>query len=258
MNKINLFIAIAFFSLWGCNKSVELNIPETSEMYEVSGPVYINTEGSDIYLNGFFKQVEKIDSVILLNYSSKLSEDKKWIHVSPIENTPALEKMDVYIDGYDYSIILLYEKKINYSLTFDPKGINYQNVQIAGSFNSWTPSEKFIKDGEIWKTTLVLSPGKYQYQLVVDGKWMLDPGNAEQESNNIGGFNSIITITDPSENAPKLYTQSYSSDNIIARINSTTDQIVCLWDNYTIPFKIVKNTISIQIPKNAKKLHRQF
>jgi len=258
MNKINLFIAIALFSLFSCSKSVELNVPETSEMYEVSGPIYINTEGSDIYLNGFFKQVEKIDSVILLNYTFKLSEDKKWIHVSPIANTPALEKMDVYIDGYTYSIILLYEKKINYSLTFDPKGINYQNVQIAGSFNSWTPSEKFIKAGELWKRSLVLSPGKYQYQLVVDGKWMLDPGNTEQESNNIGGFNSIITITDPSDNAPKLYTQSYSSDNIIIGMTGTTDHIVCLWDNYTVPFEKINNTISIQIPKNVKELERSY
>lgn len=258
MNRINLLIPILLISLFSCSKSVELNIPESSEMYEVSGPVYINPEGSDIYLNGYFRQVEKIDSVVTPNYTSKLSEDKKWVQVKPLENTPALEKMHVFIDGVSYSIILLYEKKINYTLAFDPEGVIYKNIQVAGNFNSWVPSESFVQDGDVWKTTLILSPGKYQYQLVADGKWILDPGNTEQESNNIGGFNSVLTIPDPSENAPKLYTQSCTTSKINIGIDGNINQIVCLWDNYTIPFKILDNTISIQIPKNAEKPERSY
>ncbi len=258
MSRINLSFLIVLISLFGCSKSVELNIPEISEMYEASGPVYVNEEGSEIYLNGYFKQVEKIDSVKLANYNFELSKDRKWLNVKPTENSPALEELKVWMKGYSYSIILLYVKKVQYNFTFDSKGTIYKQVQLVGSFNSWTPSESLINENGLWTATLKLSPGRYQYQIVADGKWMLDPGNSIQESNNIGGFNSVLVIDDPSENSPKLFTSSFSSHKIEIGINGNVNKIVCLWDNYAIPFAAENNIISINIPKNARHLERSF
>jgi cyclomaltodextrinase / maltogenic alpha-amylase / neopullulanase len=44
--------------------------------------------------------------------------------------------------------------------------------------NDWNPANTNLQliDG-IWQTSMVLNPGDYQYQLVMDGKWLLDPNN---------------------------------------------------------------------------------
>ncbi|MBL7106117.1 MAG: AAA family ATPase [Phycisphaerae bacterium] len=84
--------------------------------------------------------------------------------------------------------------KAVYFVTLYPKA---DLVQIAGDFNNWVPEEtgleKAGKSG-IWQTKLKLSPGKYRYRLVVDGKWQQDPYNEKVEMNPYGDFNSIVEV----------------------------------------------------------------
>ena len=79
-----------------------------------------------------------------------------------------------------------------YFVTLYPKA---NSVQIAGDFNGWVPEETNLeKIGEsgVWQTKLKLSPGKYHYRLVVDGKWQQDPYNEKVELNPYGDFNSVV------------------------------------------------------------------
>jgi 1,4-alpha-glucan branching enzyme len=85
-------------------------------------------------------------------------------------------------------------------------------VCVAGSFNDWQPDAKPMHgrgDGHWWKDT-VLSPGTYEYCLVVDGQWMPDPQAAEFAPNPFGGWNSVLRVAfspdathlDEAENLP--------------------------------------------------------
>jgi hypothetical protein len=49
------------------------------------------------------------------------------------------------------------------------------------------------KDGQ-WILPLWLRPGKYTYRLIVDGKWMADPGNPLYEPNEYGETNSVVWV----------------------------------------------------------------
>jgi chromosome partitioning protein len=72
-----------------------------------------------------------------------------------------------------------------------------KDVRIAGDFNEWIPDRKVfsIKEEEgIWRKILHLSPGRYQYRLVVDGQWREDPTNPEIVENYQGGYNSLLTV----------------------------------------------------------------
>src|SRR5215203_3664798 len=53
---------------------------------------------------------------------------------------------------------------------------NAQQVFIAGTFNDWRPGvSKMTSNGDgKWQTDLLLTPGEYEYRLVVDGIWMSD------------------------------------------------------------------------------------
>lgn len=47
---------------------------------------------------------------------------------------------------------------------------------------------------EDWVRTIPLSAGTYEYCLVVDGQWMLDPMNELSVENRFGGRNSVRTV----------------------------------------------------------------
>ena len=69
-------------------------------------------------------------------------------------------------------------------------------VSIAGTFNDWRPAvTPMVSLGEgRWVKELVLPPGVYEYLLMVDGEWMLDPRASETAPNPFGGFNSVLKV----------------------------------------------------------------
>ncbi|MFH1848138.1 MAG: AAA family ATPase [Candidatus Omnitrophota bacterium] len=71
-------------------------------------------------------------------------------------------------------------------------------VFVVGDFNNWTTSDAsrmVLKDGGVWEKNLQLSPGKYRYRFVVDGRWTQDPANEKVELNPFGEQVSILEIT---------------------------------------------------------------
>ena len=71
-----------------------------------------------------------------------------------------------------------------------------REVCLAGEFADWDaclmPLEK---SGEgIWSITIHLSPGRYEYNFVVDGNWIEDMLCSEMVSNPFGTRNSVIVV----------------------------------------------------------------
>jgi chromosome partitioning protein len=69
-------------------------------------------------------------------------------------------------------------------------------VQIAGEFNNWIPDknvETEIQDGTLQKI-LRVSPGGYEYRLIIDGVWQQDPANPMAAPNDMGGYNSLLNV----------------------------------------------------------------
>ncbi len=81
-------------------------------------------------------------------------------------------------------------------LFVQPKSIG-RTIEIAGDFNSWKPEQTSMISNDalgVFEKHLELSAGVYQYKLVIDGQWCMDPYNADRESNGLGGFNNIIRL----------------------------------------------------------------
>jgi len=69
-------------------------------------------------------------------------------------------------------------------------------IQIAGEFNNWVPDkdvETEILDGSLQKI-LRVSPGGYEYRLIIDGVWQQDPANPRAAPNDMGGYNSLLNV----------------------------------------------------------------
>lgn len=68
-------------------------------------------------------------------------------------------------------------------------------VIVTGSFNNWNKDEYWMtrKNGN-WVFPIYLPAGKHTYKFIVDRKWIIDPNNKLFESNEFGGFNSVLWI----------------------------------------------------------------
>jgi len=69
-------------------------------------------------------------------------------------------------------------------------------VTVAGEFNGWDPAAAPLVQGDdgIWRVTLELAPGTYEYKFVVDDVWVADPANPESVPDPYGGENSLLTV----------------------------------------------------------------
>ncbi len=82
----------------------------------------------------------------------------------------------------------------NYTFTLIPYS-DAKKVSVAGSFNGWNKNAyQMIRKDFKWVFPIRLKPGKYTYKFVVDGKWILDPGNDLWEENEYGTGNSVLWI----------------------------------------------------------------
>ena len=69
-------------------------------------------------------------------------------------------------------------------------------MQLAADFTGWESSPlslKKLKSG-LWKTTVALAAGTYQYRFLVDGQWRDDPTCAARVPNPFGEENCVRLI----------------------------------------------------------------
>lgn len=71
-------------------------------------------------------------------------------------------------------------------------------VYLAGTFNNWNPTGLAMKkEGDVWKVTLDLEPGTYQYKYVIEGKnWKEDPEAPGYVDDGFGGYNGIFSLVE--------------------------------------------------------------
>lgn len=117
-------------------------------------------------------------------YEYKFIVDGKWITDPDNPNTTGSGEMR-------NSVLSL---KSNYVFTLD-KYPDAKQINLAGTFNNWNQKNfrMYRKDGK-WIYPIYLKPGKYTYKFIVDGQWILDPGNELWENNEYGTGNSVLWI----------------------------------------------------------------
>ena len=72
-----------------------------------------------------------------------------------------------------------------------------KSVAVVGSFNDWDATKNVLtrSSDSVWSTNIMLAPGRYEYQLVVDGKWIADPSAQRSADSEFGGANSVLLVS---------------------------------------------------------------
>jgi Glycogen recognition site of AMP-activated protein kinase/WD domain, G-beta repeat len=87
-------------------------------------------------------------------------------------------------------------------------------VFLVGEFNNWNTKAnpmRQIRAGE-WQLDLQLEPGEYCYKFFVDGRWVTDPSNPNQEDDGFGGKNSVVRIDRHAGEDPLTYDTGIESE----------------------------------------------
>lgn len=261
----SVFLVALLCLCTSCGRNEDIPISRNPEMTDFILPVELQKDSTVVELSDFFRHPRSIDSLFIhkgIRY--KFSEDSLRLTFYVQEKTiPRLIPVKFWADGFPYWILLRKTEKIWHHFEFDPGDKTYKTVWITGEMNAWTPGVNLLslKDGK-WQTDLYLRPGRYEYQLILDGKMMPDPSNPDKTENLYGGWNSFFkagNITHPG--APYLYTFRSSRDQISVGIRNKTTDIFVFWGNHlldSIFWRPDSTGISIRIPNKAKDFDRSF
>jgi len=74
---------------------------------------------------------------------------------------------------------------------------NAKSVAVVGSFNDWDDTRSVLTqvNDSVWSGNIMLPPGRYEYQLVVDGKWIADPSAQQRSDSEFGSANSVLIVS---------------------------------------------------------------
>ncbi len=264
MKNILLFTMVVIL-IASCSREKEYpSINSDSNIIGLTLPVNLNVGETRIPLADFYLNTGSIEGVVIPGLSKEdYQYDGDFITIESSTDMPAFLHMDVTANGITESIPLLRSAKQEVVLQFDPGEDQYENVTVRGEFNGWTAGRPDFeyKDGT-WSASLMLSPGTYQYLLVLDGVDGLDPANPNQIDNNMGGFNSLLSVgMDIAEKVPVIYTDEYEDDEIKIGFERETDGLVVFWQNIHLPVEFVElesGKYEIEIPEATKSLQRSF
>lgn len=84
-------------------------------------------------------------------------------------------------------------KRVVFHVKADPGS----EVCVAGSFNGWQRGRKVLRDEDgsgRYTGALLLQPGRYEYKLIVNGIWTVDPDCPDWVANEYGSLNSVLEV----------------------------------------------------------------
>lgn len=264
MRKLSIII-LSFLAI-SCQRGVELNnVPDKPVVNDLLTVVQLLGDSTEVVMTDYFPNPSVIDSICMPNvFSYSLSDDKSKLTIKCNNSElPKLNVMDVWVSEAKYSLVIRKGRKIPVNFEYNPNDKKVKSVQLTGQINDWNPAATPLSfDGSVFKATMMLNPGKYHYQVVVDGKWMLDPANPVKEDNNMGGFNSVLVVgNNQPEKLPHLIAESINGNVLNIKAINSIDKVIVLWQNYLLDDKFIKidaQDIKLTIPSNAKNFKRSF
>ncbi len=191
MNRITVIIVSVL--LLGCARQRE------QLLYPV--PTLVVREGAE---TGFDLSVYKSNSRIMLEVLSHPSLETRQVpgvdslYIRPKDDAAALVSLPLLADGIRYELLVKIKKMIRHTFTY-PAQLGDTLVVVMGGFNDWSraalPLTATNAEGPL-ERTVYLRPERHEYKFVVNWQELIDPRNPVFISNNIGGWNSILDLSD--------------------------------------------------------------
>jgi 1,4-alpha-glucan branching enzyme len=85
-------------------------------------------------------------------------------------------------------------------ITFSLVAPQAREVYLVGEFNQWRAGVHPMRNegNGVWRKSLMLPEGKFEYKFLVDSQWLADPANERVCTNCFGTKNSVVSVVKPS------------------------------------------------------------
>ncbi|HEX8298738.1 MAG TPA: alpha-amylase family glycosyl hydrolase, partial [Rubricoccaceae bacterium] len=99
------------------------------------------------------------------------------------------------------------------------------SVHVIGGFNDWSrTADPLVPDGRGGLTrTRSITPGRYEYKLVVDGAEVLDPTSRDSTLNPFGAYNNVLTVAGAAPGRLRLGPPDLAEDRTAIRFAISRD-----------------------------------
>jgi cyclomaltodextrinase len=238
------------------NATTTIPARTAAQIVGLAKPILMQGDTTAVHLADVFAFPQKIDSVTSPDIKLILDKNKGELRLLATANTPPLSVVRCWSGGQPDDLVCKRSTKRPITITFK-RSKAAKEVYIVGDLNNWNPkTHPLTLTGDTWSISLPLSPGRYPYQLIVDGTWMLDPANTQKVSNGIGGFNSLLEVPKPLlSELPNLRTSSCKNEQITLDV-ARAERVIALWNNTQIPVQYTSgsNRVQVQIPAAGNNL----
>ena len=146
---------------------------------------------SDVFYSNNYKLTVSSNSDIKTEYVGS-----KYLILTPSPKFSGLGLIEFIKEGKKYNIPFYVSTVLTQSFTYKADG-KPAHVNLFGSFNGWDRQQYPMSDKDspgIFKITIPIEPGRYEYKFFVDGLEISDHANPDSISNGMGAYNSIIVI----------------------------------------------------------------
>ena len=88
------------------------------------------------------------------------------------------------------------KKSVTKKVPFEYLAPDAHDVYLAGDFNNWDVLANPMKRDKkgLWKASLTLAPGRYEYRFLADGLWENDPVGSDCVPNEFGSMNCVRIV----------------------------------------------------------------
>ena len=240
--RATLLASVITLFLVSCGKTSDgFQANEDSRYLYPFTPIQLSLDSVVFYLDDYFPE-EQVDSFRFPSTIRVASTTDPRVFTLHGNIGMAIDAAIFYTKKGVYNIPVYQSEKVQFTYQL-PKSVSFNNsIAIKGTFNSWnTLANPFeLRDG-IYESTMILTPGKYEYVLVADGKEVLDPEQSEVVSNGMGGFNSVLTIeSGKSENCSYMQALGYDKGSVRISGLQQGQSIMVFFNNQRLPDRFIK------------------
>lgn len=260
---ISLCIILVFVS---CGKTTLDYTPDSSVCVGLNTLITIPVGPSQIVLSDYVVDASRLDSVTTgsAGLVAAFNADSTIVDLYCAPEMEPMSVLNFWVDGVPYALPLRKSDKIIYTFTYDPRDTNPRRVQIAGQMNNWVPSmtpDLTLRPDGLYAVDLLLSPGTYLYQLLIDGEQNHDATNPAKVDNGFGKFNSIMQVNGNESLHPRLVTHTTAVNSFEVVMHGDVERLWLFWDNMLLnqEFASISDSIlTVKIPTNALSVSRSY
>jgi 1,4-alpha-glucan branching enzyme len=89
-------------------------------------------------------------------------------------------------------------KSFRRGVRFSLKAPHAKEVFLVGDFNNWDAGANpmTLDEDGLWKIRLIIPPGRYEFKLLVDGKWREGTNEEQTVPNCYGTLNNVLIVSE--------------------------------------------------------------